>query len=160
MSESTCPGGCRVELFVRSDVPTPSERRRAAIEARLEELDRQDHIEQFETTTWEKRVPVDGCGDRVERNRYNEFSAWARSEGVCLAPFFDTRECYSPKTGEKETHLVMPVICLAVYEGDELTRVAPFAAGSGTESVEECLTELATEAEVLPELSATFSTAD
>lgn len=160
MSDSTCPGGCRVELFVRSDLPTPSEKRRNAIETRLQKLSRQGFIEQFETTEWEKRVPVDGCGDRVERNRYNEFATWARSAGVYLSPFFDTRECYSSKTGEKETQLVMPVICLAVYEGEELVRVAPFAAGPRAESVEECIAELATETDALPAVSASFSTAD
>ena len=142
MSNPECPPTRRVELFVRSDLPTPSEKRQTAVEDRLQGLQCNGVLDEYETTVWDKRVPVEGSTGRVERARYNEFAAWAADAGACLAPFFDTRECYSWKTCEKQTELVMPALCLAVYEDDELVHVAPFARGGTPHSIEECLDDI------------------
>lgn len=142
MSNPECPPTRRVELFVRADLPTPSEKRRTAVEDRLQALEGSGVVDAYETTVWEKRVPVEGGAGDAERSRYNEFAAWAADVGACLAPFFDTRECYSWETGEKRTELVMPALCLAVYEDGELAQVAPFARGGTPHSVEECLDDL------------------
>ena len=141
MPNTECPRTRRAELFVRESLPTPTERRRIAIENRLQELKCAGTIETAGTTTWEKRVPV-ADEDCPERNRYEEFRDWAAEAGAALAPFFDTRRCYSWETGEKRTELVMPALCLAVYEDEELVRVAPFARGGAPHSIEECLDDL------------------
>jgi len=137
----------RADLFVRGDLPQPSRKRRTAVEAELDGLVSAGVLDGYGTTVWEKRVPVEGCGGRSERDRYNEFAAWAREHGACLAPFFDTRECYSTETGERRTELVMPALCLAVYEDGELARVAPFAEGGRAVSIEDCLSDLSAERE-------------
>lgn len=142
MSNQEYPPTRRVELFVRADLPTPSEKRRAAVEERLEGLQCNGVLDEYETTDWDKRVPVEGSTGRAERSRYNEFAAWAADAGACLAPFFDTRKCYSWETCEKRTELVMPALCLAVYEDDDLMQVAPFARGGTPHSIEECLDDL------------------
>jgi len=159
MSNTECPSTRRAELFVRAALPKPSTRRRAAVENRLRELRCSGAIDAFETTIWEKRVPVAG-EDCPERSRYVEFVAWAREVGASLAPFFDTRECYSFETGEKRTELVMPALCLAVYEDDELTQVAPFARGGSAQSVEDCLDDLEAGRDPTPAGTVTVSTAD
>ncbi|MGB9953388.1 HTH domain-containing protein [Haloarcula marismortui] len=154
MSSSTAPGGRRATLFVRSDLPAPSRKRCNAIEGELRELVCRGVLTEVETVEWAKRVPLQGSGDGPERPLYNEFAEWAREAGVCLAPFFDTRLCYSSTTGEKRRELVMPAVCLAVYEGGDLVQVAPFADAGRAESVEECIAEL-DETGTLPDTGST-----
>lgn len=143
MPKTECPTTRRAELFVRSDLPRPSRKRRVAIEERLSQLQRRGVLDGFETTSWRKRIPVEGDEPRPERDRYNEFAEWAREAGACLAPFFDTRLCYSMETGEKRTELVMPVLCLAIYEDGELAQVAPLGRDGQTRSIDAFLTDLA-----------------
>lgn len=150
----------RAELFVRSDLPEPSKKRRAAVERRLDELESSGAIDEHDTTVWEKRVPVEGGGDCQERTLYNEFAQWATENDACLAPFFDTRRCYSMETGEKRTELVLPALCLAVYEDGALAQVAPFACGGSPHSIEDCIDDLETGREPLPAGTVTVSTAD
>ncbi|MDT3435349.1 HTH domain-containing protein [Haloarcula sp. 1CSR25-25] len=159
MSSSTAPGGRRATLFVRSDLPAPSQKHCNAIECELQELVCRDVLDGVETVEWEKRVPLQGPGNGAERDLYNEFADWAREAGVCLAPFFDTRLCYSSTTGEKRRELVMPAVCLAVYEDGDLVQVAPFADAGRTESVGECIAELAETGTVPDTSSTTVSTA-
>ena len=159
MPNTECPQPRRAELFVRSDLPTPSEKRRRAVETRLQELECAGVVDDAETTVWEKRVPV-GDDDCPERSRYDEFADWATEAGVSLAPFFDTRLCYSWETGEKRTDLVMPALCLAVYEDEELVQVAPFARGGTPHSIEECLDDLEAGRTPMPAGTPTISTAD
>lgn len=158
MSRSSAPQGRRATLYVRSDLPTPSRKRCTAIERELQELACRGVLDAAETVEWEKRVPLQGADDGTERTLYNEFSAWAREAGVCLAPFFDTRLCYSTSTGEKRRELVLPALCLAIYEDDDLVQVAPFADAGRAESVEECLEELAQNGSVPDIQSTTVST--
>lgn len=160
MPTTECPPTRRAELFVRTDLPEPSQRRRRAVERRLADLQCGGAIDEFGITVWEKRVPVEGDCDGPERSLYNEFAEWANEAGACLAPFFDTRECYSFETGEKRTELVMPALCLAVYEEDELVQVAPFARGGSTQSIGDCLDDLETGRDPVRGGAVTVSMAD
>lgn len=159
MPTSECPQRRRAELFVRSGLPKPVQRRCEAVESLLEELESDGVIDEVSTTFWAKRVPIDG-GDSPERARYNEFCEWAREAGVCLAPFFDTRECYSFETGEKQTELVLPALCLAIYADDAVTQVAPFTAGGESRTIEDCLTDLADDERPASVAPTTAPTAD
>lgn len=159
MPTSECSHRRRAELFVRSGLPAPVQKRCEAVEALLDELESDGVVDEVSTTFWAKRVPVDG-GHSPERARYNEFCEWAREAGACLAPFFDTRECYSFETGEKRTELVLPTLCLAIYEDDELTRVAPFTRGGESRTIEDCLIDLTEGDQPVPAATATAPTAD
>jgi len=153
MPQTSAQGERRARLFVRSDLPTPSRKRCTAIECEVESLACQGVIDGVETVEWRKRVPLRG-DNSGERELYNEFAAWARRSDVALAPFFDTRLCYSTSTGERRRELVLPVVCLAVYEGGDLVRVAPFTDDGRAESVEDCIAALA-DSDGLPRLEAT-----
>ena len=159
MPNTECPQSRRAELFVRADLPTPSEKRRTAVENRLQRLRCAGAIESFETTVWQKRVPV-GDEECPERGRYEEFRDWATEAGATLSPFFDTRLCYSWETGKKRTDLVMPALCLALYEDDELVQLAPFARGGTPHAIEECLDDLEAGRAPMPDRTVTISTAD
>jgi hypothetical protein len=159
MPNTECPPARRAELFIRADLPTPSERRQAAVESRLQQLRCAGAVDDYETTVWDKRVPV-ADADCPERSRYEEFRDWATDAGATLSPFFDTRLCYSWTTGEKRTELVMPALCLALYEDDTLVQVAPFARGGTPHSIESCLDDLEAGREPMPAGTVTISTAD
>jgi len=159
MPNTECPQTRRAELFVREDLPTPSERRRRTVENRLQQLQCAGVLDSYETTVWDKRVPV-ADEECPERSRYEEFLDWATMAGASLAPFFDTRLCYSWETAEKRRELVMPALCLAVYEDDDLVQVAPFARGGTPHSIEECLDDLEAGRAPEPAGTVTVSTAD
>ena len=138
----------RAELFARSDLPAPAQKCRENIASRLEGLVTDDVLASFAVTSWAKRVPLAG-EDPVagfERRLYERFLAWARDAGVRLSPFFDTRECYSAVTGDRQTELVLPAACLALYDAnDELVAVVPHGDGPRSVSIRECLNRLADE---------------
>lgn len=140
------PGsGARLELFVRSSVPMAARERQTATIERLRALDATDEIEAVAVRTWEKRIPVsEERGTGETHHAYAAFTDWARTHGVELRPFFDTRECYSAITGESHTALVLPVMCLAVHEGDRLRAVFPHASEEGTYTVGDALDALET----------------
>lgn len=144
MSTTNWEEATRAELFVRSDLPTPARQCRQTTISRLEELVASGVLDGFSVTSWAKRVPLDAGADlgEFERDRFNRFSSWARAAGVRLAPFFDTRECYSTTTGDRQTQLVMPAVCIALYDDDELAGVVPHAHETGTVSIADCLERL------------------
>jgi hypothetical protein len=140
MSDTERPSTRRAELFVRAALPGPAKQCRTTIECQLQKLQQAGAVDDWTTTVWEKRVPE--YADCPERSRYEEFTSWAEREGVSLGPGFDTRECYCMETGEKRTELVLPVRCLAIYEDETLSRVAPVDRGDRITSIEECLDDL------------------
>ncbi len=139
MPETEREGPRRATLFVRSDLPRPARERRGVLESRLDRLREAGQFDEVALTEWDKHLPLDGSCDPAERERYEEFRAWARSRGVELTPFFDTRECTCYETGTRRTVLVLPAVCLSVRDGDRLRAVAPHAGDSGTETIEDCL---------------------
>jgi hypothetical protein len=144
--ELSLPGsGVRLELFMRSSAPAAARERQTAVLERLRALEDTDGIEAVAVRTWEKRIPV-GENAREEREThqaYTAFEDWARGRGVEIRPFFDRRECYSTITGESYTALVLPVLCLAVSEGDRLSAVFPHATAERTYAVGDALDALA-----------------
>jgi hypothetical protein len=124
----------RVELYGRETLPRPAQSRRSAVVDRLEALSAAGHIAAFDVSSWPKRVPCTGPHCEA-RDRYRAFSAWADEYGVDLAPFFQTRECYSMVTGERGEWVVLPALCLAAYDGDDLVAVYPHTDVDSYESV-------------------------
>ena len=150
----------RAELFVRSDLPTPARQCRQTTLTRLEDLVASGVLEEFSVTSWAKRVPIDAGADlgQFERDRFNAFTTWAREAGVQLSPFFATRECYSSTTGDRQTQLVLPALCVALYDDEELVAVVPHADENGSASVGDCLHSL--EAPVDDDRSVALTMAD
>lgn len=134
------PGDTRTVLFTRRDLPTPARKRRDAVVQELRCLADRGGLDSFEVVDWDKRVPV--ASPSAERDRHEEFAAWAAAAGLVLSPFFDTRLCYCTETGEKREELVLPALCLAVYEDGDLSTVAPHTDGPHTVSVEDAMDQL------------------
>lgn len=127
----------RLELYSRTMLHEQARQRREQVVGRLEELAGRDRVEEVETVTWRKRVPVDE--DCFERYHYDLFDTWATEAGVGLEPFFSTRRCWEPGAEQRGEHLIMPVLGLAVYSGEQLRTVYPHATAEGARSVMDAL---------------------
>jgi len=133
MSQTHC--GARARLHVRERLPEPVRGRRERVTDALSALVADGTLATYDVESWDKRVPADGAGDTELRDTYLSFEAWAEDETVSLTPFFATRECYSWETGERGTWVVLPALCLSVYEDGELVDVYPHRDGDTYESV-------------------------
>lgn len=162
MTPSERTRGTYVELYGRETLPPPAATRRERLEARLTDLSSEGALAGFDVSTWPKRVPHDGDddADAAVRDRYLAFTAWAVEQGVRLTPFFDTRECYSMATGERGEWVVLPALCLAVYEDGDLAAVYPHADGDTYRSVQSGLRSLEERTESDAADSARLTTAD
>ena len=138
--------GTQLELFVRSSAPVGARERQTAMIERLRALDDIDSIGATAVRTWEKRIPIgeDRFGESETHRAYAAFTEWARGRDIELRPFFDTRECHSAIIGGSHTALVLPVMCLAVHEGDRLRSVFPHTRGDLTHTVGDALAALET----------------
>lgn len=136
MDEFYPEGDLHVDLYVRSDLPRPAERRADSMDAELQALQAEGDVSAYDRHTWDKRVRVGACSSAV-RDRYLTFSAWAERAGVTLQPFFDTRERYNTETETYTDCIVVPAMTLAVTVDEEVVAVYPHADGDETVSVED-----------------------
>ena len=149
MPQTTC--GTRARLYVRETLPAPVRGRRERVTDRLSALVADGALARYDVDVWDKRIPADGSGDPETQDAYLACSTWAAEAGVSLSPFFETRECYSWQTGERGTWVVLPALCLSVYEDDELVAVYPHRDGDTYESVWSGIDSLETADDSTPE---------
>lgn len=134
--QHTSEGDSRAVLYVRSELPPPARERAQTMERRLDDLEARGTLEAVDRESWEKRVPIADCASGV-RDTYLALEAWASEAGASLTPFFQTRECYTRDGSTTCDWLVVPAVCLAIYEAGEVTAVYPHARGDETVTVEE-----------------------
>ncbi|PSP49599.1 hypothetical protein BRC67_10850 [Halobacteriales archaeon QH_3_68_24] len=137
----------RVELFVRSLSP-PAGRRPAQTQlSRLRRLDEAGALD-LTVSVWGREVALSTTAARTDAGqsvlaRVAEAREWADDRGLCVDPFFETREVASTLTGEAYTALVLPVACLLEYRESELRHVAPYTTDSAVHSVADRVRTLA-----------------
>ena len=158
MSQTHC--GTRARLHVRETLPAPVRGRRERVTDRLSALVAGGTLAEYDVVPWDKRIPADGSGDPDTQDTYLAFCAWAEERGVGLSPFFEARECYSWETGERGTWVVLPALCLSVYEDGELVAVYPHRDGDTYQSVWTGIDSLETERESKPEDAELVTPAD
>lgn len=138
----------RVELFVRTSVVEEVQECITHVVEELHTLEANGVVDEFCVQTWPRRYPmcfqfgVHGTGmDMIAK--YEEFKAWAATNGYSLSPFFDH---YSSPDGD---HLVFPIMCLALYDRDgSLDMVYPYTDDSDVAySVKNGLTALTARAD-------------
>lgn len=128
----------RVELYRRSYVPETFEERIEDIVTRLEGLVAGGAVDGFRVHDWNKSVRVSVAPQSEAEpvacvERYREFAAWADEAGVELTPFFDEE-----RLGRYDV-ITFPILCLAVYESDDLVALAPYRVDDETWTVPEYL---------------------
>lgn len=74
---------------------------------------------------WPASVRLDSTLRRDVLETVEEFREWAAERDASLEPAFSVGERVSEFTGDRETRLRLPVVCLAVYQNDELYCVVP-----------------------------------
>lgn len=145
MSNDTDPP--RVEFRVREHTPAGVYDRQQAVYERLQQLQEAGMISDVSVEVWEKQVSTGSDTDpdetdhgvRSVRNTYQAFEDWATRNGHALTPAFDTRECGTLVSTDRREVIVFPVMCLAVYDGEEIGAVFPCSTGDDIRTVEDGL---------------------
>jgi hypothetical protein len=122
-------------LWTRRPVCGP----RTAVIDRLSTLAANGDIGGFRVETWPDEV---GISEHTEHTRvierYEAFRSWAEDNDRSITPPFEHRTV-SPLIGEGREVLTLPIMCLAVYENEQLRGVYPNAVDGRTISVTEYL---------------------
>lgn len=134
-------GEMALSLYVREELPPPASERAETVSARGRALAEAGVVDEFRETRWRKRVPLEDC-DCALRDVYLAFAGWAADAGVSLQPFFQTRVCFGPESGERSDWLVLPAFALAVVADGDVRAVYPHARDGETATVEDGLEAL------------------
>lgn len=129
-----------VTLYLRASAPTAVRESQANARARIEALAEAGILLDSTVSEWPAKaiVPNDGSADPAI-GLYDEFvEAVTTRPGVELEPFFEDWT----DLGWAERMVVLPVICLAVRRGDELTGLYPCWIEGRHHAVEDGLTAL------------------
>lgn len=144
--ESNLP---RVELRVRDLSPAGVPDRQKAVYEQLLRLREDGHVADVSVEVWGKQVRVadanreaTDANTRAVRSTYEEFEAWAERTGNDLEPAFSVHTLGSMVTDERAQAIRFPVMCLAVYDADDLVAVAPRSTDEGVHTVDDCLDAL------------------
>lgn len=131
----------RVVLYLRQHTSAEIVHRLRQTVARVRRLEA-DGIAEVEVKTWGSVNPaleeLSDSGPSVSLT-VKSFQVWADREGYTLRPAFEQREITSLISSRPATEITVPIVCLAVYDHDELCCVAPCSDGNRTYSVEHCL---------------------
>ena len=133
----------RVDLYVRADAPI-ADHRREVIDT-LARFERERRIDGFAVHPWPSSMSLDlakEAGDDSIAGVVRSFERWAEDAGVSVHPPFDVRQTRSKITDETDETLVLPVFCLAAYEGGDLIGVYPCCSGDSVVTVDDALTTI------------------
>jgi len=136
-----------IELYVRSLFPDGAGDRQDSVIDKLDELDRNDEIAGYDIVVWGKQVAPESAAANTEKgnyvlNRVAEFKQWALSNNVSLESFYQRTSIESEVTETPYDAMVLPVMGLAEYSGDELAHVAPCTRGEEVHTITDRLDSL------------------
>lgn len=138
----------RVDVYVRDDVPAALAHRVHDVLRRLARLSETGTIGTYRVEQWPPRVTVldEDCPDDRSSRRalIARFEEWADRQGYSLGPAFRTRTVTVSMSGRNvrvERHSV-PLVTLALYQGEELIGVVPCADGDRHCTVDACIETL------------------
>lgn len=134
--------GYRVRLFLRGTVPPEIREQQEETVNRLEELE-SEHDLSLEVTAWPRAIDLDPVGvTETYLDLLETFRAWAHAQGCTLTPAVDTKRADSWLTAEQQLSVSLPVLLLAVYEGDEIAAVYPHVDGNEVRTVPQGIDDL------------------
>lgn len=142
VTESTAP--IRVELFLRKCAPADSVEGLKETVARCRRLEERDLNADVRVKTWSSVRPaleeLSDSGPSVSLT-VDAFQSWADREGYTLRSF-ERRETATMLGRRPAAKILVPTLCVAVYEDDDLQCVAPCSDGDRTYTVDDCLSAL------------------
>lgn len=127
-------------VYVRSPAPAATEQQQQTVLARLRSLSEAGQVDDFTVTYWFRQA-IERDGEPT-LSSIAELEAWATDRGLSLAPALDRHERHNWYTGVDDAVVTLPVICLAIYEDDELRGVYPHVCPEGPRSVADGLDRL------------------
>lgn len=110
-----------VDCYVRPPVEGAT---RQVVET-LETHDRAGRLNSLTVETWPAAVSRDSTVTTDVLETVEGFREWASERGARLEPAFSFDEPTHDLTGERRSLVRLPVVCLAVYEDDDLYCVIP-----------------------------------
>lgn len=134
----TDQSGIAVECYARaSSLAGPVE---DAVDA-LYALDAAGRIDDLTVWSWPAEVALSDLIRSRAVECFFRFQRWAAARGASVRPAFalETREYV---TGERQRVLITPVVCLAVYAGDELRGVYPHSTEDAVHTVRDAIEAL------------------
>jgi len=144
---NTTNTGRRVGLYLCAEPQFGVENQKQAVIDRLNELEREGKIAGYETYIWGREIRPTGPLEGTDYHRsvlesLREFEEWLRANGTPVDRLFKRREVDSDIVDETYTVISLPMMCLAVYDDDELSGVYPYCDREGSYTVRDCLSEL------------------
>jgi hypothetical protein len=127
-------------VYVRSPAPAATEQRQETVLGRLQSLRAAGAIDDFTVTYWFRQALDRDCDPSMPA--VAELEAWASDYGVSLTPAFDRHDRSNWYTGIEDTVVTLPVLCLAIYEDDELRSVYPHVCEHGPRTVADGMEQL------------------
>jgi hypothetical protein len=135
-----------VEFWMRESVPPEIRRTQVSVHNQLQEFEAAGTITSVTAHTWgpETYAPSVARETASVWEKFDEFAQWAAEHGCDLYPGFTQRRRSSDDSdGEAET-VVLPILCVAVYEGTTLRTVTPSSTDGRVSTVHDCLAALDT----------------
>ena len=140
----------RLELYVRSLLAEQARSQQDEIIERLEALEAEGVIDEFQVVIWGRQAPASPAQARTDAgvfvlNRVAVFSEWAAANGLSVDEHFEHRDVESSIVNESYQAVRFPVMTLAEYHGQDLAFVAPATDQETTHSVRERLAQIEAE---------------
>jgi hypothetical protein len=155
-----------IELYVRSMLPDGAGSRQDDVIDKLDELERREEIAGYNVVVWGKQIAPESAAASTEAGRYilnrvAEFKQWALSNNVSLESFYQRTSVDSEAADSPYDAMVLPVMGLAQYDGEELAHVAPCTDGENVHTITDRLERLdAGDASALEQRTATGISSD
>lgn len=140
MTETNPQHGPRIEMWTRDLAPYGATNVQETVWERLQQLKEEGAITDISINAWGGRIDaaamaaIEGCVPPA-REVVDTFTTWASEREYSLQPAFETREVGLLVSEETREVIVPPIICLAVYDADELHAVFPYSDGEAVHSV-------------------------
>lgn len=109
---------------------------------RLEELAADGLLASADYEVWGQGIPATGGPKSHVHAIYDEMSEWADENDRSLTPAFEVRKTQPMGTDEQREVISFPMLCLAIYEGDEVEAVFPHADGDRVYTIDDGLAAL------------------
>jgi hypothetical protein len=125
----------RLELYIRSLIPSGTCRHQEYVVGRLQQLEEAGYVEDSSVTVWGSRTCLSSPVSRTEMGQtinacLADFTEWARENGKTLRPCFETTEVSSELADEEFTAVILPIMALVEYGEDGIQFVSPCSDGT------------------------------
>ncbi len=130
----------RAVLRLRTQAPHGLNETQADVIDRLQVLSENGTITELDVDVWGSTMGINqpaGLDPTGVQETVSEFEQWADEHDCTLQPAFERRntESMADEEGRRRETLVLPILCLGVYDGERLEAVYPHVDGEDAVSI-------------------------